>query len=116
MKNRDNWQEELKTLIRREKKARQILGVGEMDGVEKIKQAWRELVFQYHPDRNNGSLESQQMFVLVNAAYNCLTRKQDCEVMDTPPAQDGTLVDGKYILNNSWGYFLWWRDKYFDPF
>jgi len=112
MQDRD-WQGEISLLQQRETKARQILGVSESDGAEKIKYAWRKLSLGNHPDNNDGSLESHRTFILVNCAYRFLTEGKGCEELDAERLPDKELTDGKYRLDNPWGHFAWWREKYF---
>lgn len=113
MQDRD-WQAEIYLLQRRARAACRILGVSDSDSVEKIKLAWRKLSLDRHPDCNNGSPKSHRMFALINSAYRCLTKKLDCEQLDAIPTPDEELTDGKYKLDNPWGYFAWWREKYFN--
>jgi len=110
-----NWQDEIRLLQQREKKARQILGVSDSDGPEQIKLAWRKLSLMHHPDNNAGSLESRRRFILVNCAYMFLTEGKGCEELDAEHLPDKELTDGKYKLDNPWGYFAWWQEKYFGP-
>ena len=113
MLDRD-WQSEIRLLEERKKSARQILGVSDSDDVEEIKRAWRILSLKYHPDRNDSSSESHNMFILVNLAYRCMMKRKDCEQLDDIHPQDEQVKDGKYMLDNPWGYFLWWKEKYFN--
>ena len=112
MPDRD-WQAEIALLQQRDRKAREILGVCELDSVEKIKRAWRNLSLKHHPDNNGGSLESHRKFILVNCAYMFLADGKGCEELDAERLSDEDLTDGKYRLDNPWGYFAWWREKYF---
>ena len=116
MENRENWQAEIRLELQRKDTARHILGVCESDSSKEIKRIWRKLSIEHHPDRNEGSSESHRMIILVNAAYNCLVNARDCSQLDAEHSQDKMLTDGKYLLDNSWGYFLWWREKYFDNY
>ena len=113
MQDRD-WQAELRLRERRRRTARQILGVSDLDGVVEIKRAWRNLSLKHHPDRNEASMESHQRFVLINSAYRCLTQGRDCEQLDCVDSRHERATQGKYRLDNPWGYFAWWREKYFD--
>jgi len=108
-----DWQGEIGLLQRRETKARQILGVSDSDGAEKIKLAWRKRSLANHPDNNGGSLESHRNFILVNCAYRFLTEGKGCEELDAEHLPDRERLDGKYRLDNPWGYFAWWRENYF---
>jgi len=108
-----DWQAEISLLQRRERTARRILGVSVSDSAEIIKHAWRKQSLENHPDNNDGSLESQRMFILVNCAYRFLTEGKGCEELDAVQVPDRELTDGKYRLDNPWGYFAWWQEKYF---
>ena len=110
----NDWQDEVRLLQQREEKARRILGVSDSNGAEKIKLAWRKLSIEHHPDNNGGSLESHRKFILVNCAYAFLTEGKGCEELDTEHLSDKELTDGKYRLDNAWGYFASWKEKYFD--
>jgi DnaJ-class molecular chaperone len=109
-----DWQSEIRLLEERKKIACQILGVSDPDDIEEIKQAWRKLCLKYHPDINDSSLQSHKMFILINNAYRCVTERKDCEQLDEIHSKDKQINNEKYMLDNPWGYFLWWRDKYFN--
>jgi preprotein translocase subunit Sec63 len=108
-----DWQAEIRVLQERETRARQVLGVGDRANTEDIKRAWRRESFKHHPDRNGGSIESQRRFVLINCAYRCLTEGVACDELDSEKPLSEALTDGKYRLDNPWGYFVWWRENYF---
>ena len=112
MQDRD-WQADLRLLQQRERKARQILGVSDSDSAEQIKRAWRKLSLKHHPDNNSNSMESHRNFILVNCAYMFLTEGKGCEELDAEHLPDKKLTDGKYRLDNPWGYFAWWQETYF---
>jgi len=109
-----NWQAELRQREQRLKSARQILGILDTDGAEEIKRAWRTLSLRHHPDHNDADRESHQKFILINSAYRCLTQGIDCEQLDSVNPQHQPPTPGKYRLDNPWGYFAWWREKYFE--
>jgi DnaJ-class molecular chaperone len=46
------------------------LGVSESASQEEIKQAYRKLAMQFHPDRNPGNAEAEAKFKEINAAYS----------------------------------------------
>ena len=50
----------------------QLLGVPRGADTEEIKKAYRKLALQYHPDRNQGSKESEERFKEVTQAYEVL--------------------------------------------
>src|SRR5687768_2050184 len=50
----------------------QTLGVARDASDEEIKKAYRKLAMAYHPDRNNGSAESEEQFKAITEAYDVL--------------------------------------------
>ena len=113
MQDRD-WQGDICLLKRRRREARRILGVFDSHEAKGIKRAWRMLSLKHHPDNNNGSEDSHRQFILVNCAYMFLTDGKGGEELDAAAGPEAELTDGKYRLDNPWGYFAWWREKYFD--
>jgi hypothetical protein len=93
--------------------ARQVLDVDESVSDEELKRAWRNKCLEHHPDRNPDDPESERRFVVVNCAYRLLAEGKSCDML-LDEVKSETLVspDGKYNLNNAWGLFLWWRDKF----
>jgi len=57
------------------KNPHEILGVKKNATFEEIKDAFRGLVKIYHPDVNNGSIESHEKMVEINAAYEFLHKE-----------------------------------------
>ena len=49
-----------------------VLGVSLQASQEEIKQSYRKLALQYHPDRNQGNRQAEQKIREVNAAYEIL--------------------------------------------
>lgn len=49
------------------------LGVSPLASPDEIRTAFRNLAFKNHPDRNNGSLESEKTFKKINEAYKVLS-------------------------------------------
>ncbi len=58
------------------------LGVARGASEDDIKQAYRKLAMKFHPDRNNGSKESEESFKLVTEAYDVLRDPQKRELYD----------------------------------
>ena len=112
MRDRD-WQAEVTLQQQRERKARAILGVLPGAGREQIRQAFRRASLASHPDTNPGEEQAEQRFGLVCCAYRFLTEGLACKELDEvelPPKEAG---DVEYFLDNPWGYWCWWREKYF---
>ncbi len=115
MAERD-WQADIRKLKSREKRAREILGVDESAGIDEIKRAWREKSLKYHPDHNRNDEQAHKRFILVNCAYKFLLEGEGCEELDCEDelTEERLSSDGKYRMDNPWGYFAWWRDNYFS--
>ena len=109
-----DWQAEIRLLQKREQRAREILGVSATADMEEIKCAWRRESLKHHPDHHEGSTQSHQDFILINCAYRFLSEGVGCDELDSEAPAGPLLTDGKYQLDNAWGYWCWWRDKYFD--
>jgi len=100
--------------MRRNRRAREILGVDERAGAPEIKRAFWGLAMRYHPDRNPGDSEAEQTFASIKRAYEYLLHKS----ADPPPGPapgQSERPGGKYG-RNSWGYFCQWREAFMDEF
>ncbi|HEX3034350.1 MAG TPA: DnaJ domain-containing protein [Thermodesulfobacteriota bacterium] len=53
-----------------------ILGVEESATQQQIKEAYRKMAFQYHPDRNKGKSSAAEMMKEINEAYSVLSNPQ----------------------------------------
>jgi len=108
-----NFQDETERQKKLEKRARIILGVDEGAGKDELKKAYWKLAMKYHPDRKGNTPGARKRFENIKAAYEFLVFgsiwKPAEEEADVLPKEE----NGKYNTKNSWGYFLWWRDKYF---
>lgn len=94
--------------------ARSILGVDENTSTDELKRAWRRACKENHPDRNPGDRDAGRRFAAINCAYRLLAYGEPCEtIIEDKPTPQGVSQDGRYRLGNAWGFFLWWREKYF---
>lgn len=94
--------------------ARKVLGVEEGASKEVLKKAYRQASLQFHPDRNPNDSEAHKKFLLVKCAYRLLIEDEPCEMLlDEIKSWPGAPEDDKYELDNPWGHFLWWREKFF---
>ncbi len=95
--------------------ARKILGVEELASQEQLKKAYRRVCLKYHPDHNPNDEDAHKKFLLVKCAYGLLAKDQPCDMLlEEIRTWPGVPEDNKYKLDNLWGYFLWWREKFFD--
>ncbi len=99
--------------------AAEILGVPNEPDPEEVRKAWRQRCKEYHPDRNRDDPQAQQRFILLECAYRLLSGTEPCEAILRIAAkrlggEDAAERPGeKYDLDNAWGHFLWWRDRFF---
>jgi hypothetical protein len=96
------------------KAACKVLGVSEDADQKELKKAYRRASMKYHPDHNQDDLDANKKFTLVKCAYELLAEDKPCpELLEEINAWEGVPEDDKYKLDNPWGHFLWWRDKFF---
>ena len=112
MPDRD-WQSEIALLQQRERKARAILGVSQTAEDGEIRRAFRRAGLEHHPDVNVAGVDSSRMFHLICCAYKFLTEGETCAALDELDAPPAPVTDGKYRLDNPWGYWCWWRENFF---
>jgi curved DNA-binding protein CbpA len=108
----NDWQSEIGRLQRREHGARTILGVSKDADRAEIRHAFRRASLAHHPDRNPGDAGSAARFHLICCAYKFLTEGEACAALDELECPPAAHADGKYCLDNPWGYWCWWREKY----
>ena len=88
--------------------ANQILGLTEGASRNELKKAYRRASLKYHPDHNQGDSNANKKFILVKCAYELLSEDKSCtELLEEISDWQNVPDDGKYKLENQWGYFLW---------
>lgn len=97
------------------KAACKILEVEENADKHKLKKAYRRAAIKYHPDHNENSPEANKKFMLIRCAYELLAFDKACDkILEEINSWPGVPEDSKYKIDNLWGHFLWWREKFFD--
>jgi hypothetical protein len=115
MKDDFEFMERITRDLAARKAACKVLGVSEDAGKEVLKKAYRKASMKYHPDRNQDNDEATKKFLLVKCAYELLAEDKPCtQLLEEIDTWDGVPEDGKYKLDNPWGHFLWWREKFFS--
>jgi DnaJ-class molecular chaperone len=79
----------------------QILGVDQKASARQIKDAYRKLAFQYHPDRNNRNPEAAEKMKSVNEAYAVLSDATKRREYDTLRQQFGSSAYSQFRQNYS---------------
>jgi curved DNA-binding protein CbpA len=96
------------------KAACKILQVEEDASKDRLKKAYRRAAMKFHPDRNPDDPDADKKFALINCAYELLAEdKPYPKLLEEISTWEGVSEDSKYKLDNPWGHFLWWRDKFF---
>ena len=95
--------------------AREILGIADDVSKNDLKKAYRRAAMKYHPDHNPNDSDAHKKFVLVKCAYELLAEDKPCDMLlEEIKSWSAVPEDSKYALDNLWGHFLWWREKFFD--
>jgi len=114
---RDDWDfmERITLDLQTRHAACKILEVAESVSKKELKKAYRRASLKYHPDKNLDDPDANKKFVLINCAYELLAEDKPCpELLKEINSWSGVPEDDKYKLDNPWGHFLWWREKFFD--
>ena len=94
--------------------ARRILKVAEGADKQELKKAYRKASLKFHPDKNLNDPNANKKFALVKCAYELLAKDKPCRaILEEIDSWQDSPDDDKYDLNNPWGHFLWWREKFF---
>ena len=79
----------------------QILGVDKTAAPKQLKEAYRKLAFEYHPDRNQGSPQASEKMKQVNEAYAVLSDPSKKRDYDMFRQQYGSSAYSKFRSNYS---------------
>lgn len=88
----------------------EILGVSRNASTAQIKKAYRELALKYHPDRNQGSVQSEERFKEASEAYSVLGNEEKRKIYD----QYG--FEGLKTGNRGFSDFSFFSDSIFSDF
>ena len=100
--------------LRARRMACKILDVKDMASKEELKKAYRRTAMEFHPDKNLDDPDANKKFALIKCAYELLSEDKPCpELLKEINSWPGVPEDDKYKLDNPWGHFLWWREKFF---
>ena len=114
MKDAPEFMEKITSDLAARKAACKVLGVSQDAGKKVLKEAYRKASMKYHPDHNQGDAEAARQFILVKCAYELLAEDKPCtQLLEQIDTWNGIPEDSKYKLDNPWGHFLWWREKFF---
>ncbi|MCZ8216162.1 MAG: DnaJ domain-containing protein, partial [Cyclobacteriaceae bacterium] len=61
----------------------QLLGIKQNASSTEIRTAYKKLAMLYHPDRNPGNQEAEELFKLINEAYHVLADPQKRQIYDS---------------------------------
>lgn len=78
----DRMCEYSKIPIHMKKTLYEILNISSTATLAEIKKAYRQLCKMHHPDKNQGSTESENLFKQINEAYHVLSDKDSREKYD----------------------------------
>ena len=83
----------------------EILGVDKSSSQEEIKKAYRKLAIQHHPDKNNGSKESEDKFKKIQEAYDILSNEEKRQNYDRFGDANKKEFDINDIFSSMFGGF-----------
>ncbi len=114
MKQDINFMDPINRDLEARRAARRILNVSENADREILQRAFRKVAGQVHPDHAGNTEEANRRFILARCAYELLAHDRLCEeLLEQVDKWLPVPEDNTYRLDNPWGHFLWWQEKYF---
>jgi molecular chaperone DnaJ len=83
----------------------EILGLDKTASADEIKSAYKKLAMKYHPDRNQGSTESEEKFKEIAGAYEVLSDTQKKQNYDTFGTSDPRQQGGGFNMDDIFSQF-----------
>jgi len=74
----------------------EVLGVEKTAGAHEIKEAYRNLAFRYHPDRNHANSDAMEKMKAVNEAYAVLSNRDKKKEYDAMRQQFGNSAYSQF--------------------
>ncbi len=113
MKNDPDFMDRVNHDLAARQAARRILGVPENATAEQLKRAYRDAAVEQHPDHNGNTAEANRRFTLIRQAFELLAFDRPCDaLLDERDPVSSVPADERYRLDNRWGHFCWWREKF----
>jgi len=116
MKHDPDFMDSINRELKARKLACELLEVPEDAGDEELKRAFRRAAVACHPDHVGNTEGANSRFALIKCAYEFLANDKPCsELLEEVASRTDSPEDDEYRLENAWGHFLWWREKFFEP-
>jgi len=116
MKDDPDFMERISRDLEARKAACELLEVQENASEKELKRAFRRAAVACHPDHVGNTEDANRRFALIKCAYELLANDKPCEkLLEEVGSWTEAPENDKYKLENPWGHFLWWRDKFFEP-
>jgi len=91
-----------------------VLGLEQGATEQETRVAFRRAAFDHHPDRNAGDPDAARRFLAATRAFRYLTGSASADaVLEMEEDPTPHPEDEHYDLGNRWGFFLWWRERFF---
>jgi len=116
MKHDPDFMDPINRDLKARKVASKLLDVAEGASEEELKRAYRRAAVACHPDHVGHTEDANRRFALIKCAYELLANDKPCDkLLEEIASWTDSPGDNRYRLDNPWGHFLWWRDKFLEP-